>query len=207
MCCSEIGEPLLFWNTSQHVKSGCCRANKHTFVPTRHKHPSSHTHTHSLVEEQQCEEWSPLAQESGSCENRRLVMSERQRTMGSKATLEVGFTGSSGRLIWSVCARWDANMRSEKERELWEVRRGKFSTLRWTVWPPDRSRVLQVQSYTPAFFPPHFTPSHGEKTQQRAGGARCQMCQVIAADCRSKRSWKEVCECVCVHEHEQVGHR
>ena len=64
---------------------------------------------------------------------------------------------------------------------------GKFPALRSAVWPPDRSQALQVQTYNPPSFPslpPSLPPSilMQGKTQRRAAGAECQMCQVIPAD-------------------------
>lgn len=74
---------------------------------------------------------------------------------------------------------------------------GKFSPLWLTVWPPDRSQALQVQSYNP-----HRLPPHAGKTQQMAAGAQCQMCQVIPANRLRIREFqsRRYAVCVCVWE-------
>lgn len=152
--------------------------------------PAHHTHT---LKRKRAAVWGVgcLGTKSRSCENRQQVMSEQQWTLGSKGHFEVCW------VLWqlwerasdpkpsTVCVcvpetKWqykewsELNLSREKEteRKYFHVH-----SLHWgsTVWPPDGSQELQVQSYNPFSLSPSLPSFQQVKHSggQQGHGARC----------------------------------
>lgn len=192
--------------------------------------PQSHIHTHTLKKQKRAAVWGVgcAGTENGSCENKQQVMSGQQGTLGSKDTFEEVFwgfyfmaaprEGGTFEVELCVCVRESGTHTQDANEEWSEPNRFRETDRErnvgseenyFQVNSPHCDRQFGLQTgpkccrckvtTLPSFLP--RSPPHAGKTQRRAGGAQCQMCQVIPADrlrikddvcvCDSRWGWKK----------------